>query len=312
MPAGLVPPGTLLAGRRPSGPIRPWLTAGCRTNFAGRSGRCTGSRGKVGGDTRGVRRTRGRVRACGRLSAAARADLRPVRPRLYGGRPGAAALRCRSRGPAGTSDRPAPPTDCPCARSPTAPPAARSPSRWKTSTRTATWTIPARPPARLDLDEAEAWRRPSDEAAALLAAPGGDGPGRFDPARSGQWCPGGVPARCRPPRPPTLPISAYGATAPSGRTGAPTPSPRGPPSRAPPTSTSAPGTRPPRSSGTPTPWPTPRPGSMPSLAGSSPGGSSSRAAPPAGCRPGRRNCWSRRPGYEAGPAACRRSDENWR
>ena len=32
------------------------------------------------------------------------------------------------------------------------------------------------PPARLDLDEAEAWQRLFDEAAALLAAPGGDGP----------------------------------------------------------------------------------------------------------------------------------------
>ncbi|MER5575149.1 aKG-HExxH-type peptide beta-hydroxylase, partial [Streptomyces massasporeus] len=63
------------------------------------------------------------------------------------------------------------------------------------------------PPARLDLDEAEAWQRLFDEAAALLAAPGGDGPGRFDPREIRAVVPWGRTGTL-PPAPPTVLVSA--------------------------------------------------------------------------------------------------------
>ncbi|MFG3718378.1 aKG-HExxH-type peptide beta-hydroxylase [Streptomyces massasporeus] len=63
------------------------------------------------------------------------------------------------------------------------------------------------PPARLDLDEAEAWQRLFDEAAALLTAPGGEGPGRFDLRRIRAVVPWGRTGTL-PPAPPTVLVSA--------------------------------------------------------------------------------------------------------
>ncbi|GAB2868228.1 hypothetical protein GCM10027074_39770 [Streptomyces deserti] len=71
------------------------------------------------------------------------------------------------------------------------------------------------PPARLDADEAEAWQRLFDEAAAILAVPGGDGPGRLDPAVIRAVIPWGRTSPTPPP-PPDVRVSAssgdlYGA-----------------------------------------------------------------------------------------------------
>ncbi|MEV3968796.1 HEXXH motif domain-containing protein [Streptomyces sp. NPDC050698] len=63
------------------------------------------------------------------------------------------------------------------------------------------------PPARLDPDEAAAWQRLFEEAAALLATPGGDGPGRFDPRDIRAVVPWGRTASL-PPAPPTVSVSA--------------------------------------------------------------------------------------------------------
>ncbi|MEU0104682.1 HEXXH motif domain-containing protein [Streptomyces sp. NPDC006251] len=63
------------------------------------------------------------------------------------------------------------------------------------------------PPARLDPAEAEAWQRLFEEAAALLAAPGGDGPGRFDPGAIRAVVPWGRTGTL-PPAPPTVLVSA--------------------------------------------------------------------------------------------------------
>ncbi|MET9679217.1 HEXXH motif domain-containing protein [Streptomyces coeruleorubidus] len=63
------------------------------------------------------------------------------------------------------------------------------------------------PPARLDADEAEAWQRLFEEAVALLAAPGGDGPGRFDPGAIRAVVPWGRTGTL-PPAPPTVLVSA--------------------------------------------------------------------------------------------------------
>jgi HEXXH motif-containing protein len=71
------------------------------------------------------------------------------------------------------------------------------------------------PPARLDDAEAEAWQRLFEEACALLAAPGGAGPGRLDPAVVRAVVPWGRTGSV-PPAPPTVRVSAssgdsYGA-----------------------------------------------------------------------------------------------------
>ncbi|MGY1581423.1 HEXXH motif domain-containing protein [Streptomyces sp. MN13] len=63
------------------------------------------------------------------------------------------------------------------------------------------------PPDRLDLDEAEAWQGLFEEAAAILAAPGGSGPGRLDPAWIRTIVPWGRTA-VTPPAPPTVVVSA--------------------------------------------------------------------------------------------------------
>ena len=63
------------------------------------------------------------------------------------------------------------------------------------------------PPARLDQDEAEAWQRLFEEAVALLAEPGGTGPGRFDPAAIRAVVPWGSTSTV-PPAPPTVRVSA--------------------------------------------------------------------------------------------------------
>ncbi|MFJ5262053.1 HEXXH motif domain-containing protein [Streptomyces sp. NPDC088387] len=63
------------------------------------------------------------------------------------------------------------------------------------------------PPARLDPAEAGAWQSLFGEAAAFLAAPGGSGPGRFDPAWIRAVVPWGRTSRT-PPAPPTVLVSA--------------------------------------------------------------------------------------------------------
>ncbi|MYS90555.1 MULTISPECIES: HEXXH motif domain-containing protein [Streptomyces] len=63
------------------------------------------------------------------------------------------------------------------------------------------------PPARLDDDEAEAWQRLFEEAVTLLAGPGGDGPGRFDPGAIRAVVPWGRTGTL-PPAPPTVLVSA--------------------------------------------------------------------------------------------------------
>ncbi|HLL34142.1 MAG TPA: HEXXH motif-containing putative peptide modification protein [Streptomyces sp.] len=63
------------------------------------------------------------------------------------------------------------------------------------------------PPERLDREEAEAWQRLFEEAAALLARPGGSGPGRLDPAWIRSVVPWGRTA-VTPPAPPTVLVSA--------------------------------------------------------------------------------------------------------
>ncbi|MEV2210439.1 HEXXH motif-containing putative peptide modification protein [Streptomyces sp. NPDC050997] len=63
------------------------------------------------------------------------------------------------------------------------------------------------PPARLDQAEAEAWQRLFEEAVALLAEPGGTGPGRFDPAAIRAVVPWGRTSTV-PPAPPTVRVSA--------------------------------------------------------------------------------------------------------
>jgi HEXXH motif-containing protein len=63
------------------------------------------------------------------------------------------------------------------------------------------------PPARLDADEAEAWQRLFEEAVVLLAEPGGDGPGRFDPGAIRAVVPWGRTGTL-PPAPPTVLVSA--------------------------------------------------------------------------------------------------------
>ncbi|UOB09673.1 HEXXH motif domain-containing protein [Streptomyces sp. HP-A2021] len=63
------------------------------------------------------------------------------------------------------------------------------------------------PPARLDADEADAWQRLFEEAVALLAEPGGDGPGRFDPGSIRAVVPWGRTGTL-PPAPPTVLVSA--------------------------------------------------------------------------------------------------------
>ncbi|MEU6912311.1 HEXXH motif domain-containing protein [Streptomyces olindensis] len=63
------------------------------------------------------------------------------------------------------------------------------------------------PPARLETAEAEAWQRLFEEAVALLATPGGDGPGRFDPGAVRAVVPWGRTGAL-PPAPPTVLVSA--------------------------------------------------------------------------------------------------------
>ncbi|MEU0068086.1 HEXXH motif-containing putative peptide modification protein [Streptomyces sp. NPDC006332] len=63
------------------------------------------------------------------------------------------------------------------------------------------------PPARLDQDEAKEWQRLFEEAAALLAEPGGIGPGRFDPAAIRAVVPWGRTSTM-PPAPPSVRVSA--------------------------------------------------------------------------------------------------------
>jgi HEXXH motif-containing protein len=63
------------------------------------------------------------------------------------------------------------------------------------------------PPARLDPDEAQTWQRLFEEAAALLAVPGGDGPGRFDVREIRAVVPWGRTGTL-PPAPPTVSVSA--------------------------------------------------------------------------------------------------------
>ncbi|MDQ0752002.1 HEXXH motif-containing protein [Streptomyces africanus] len=63
------------------------------------------------------------------------------------------------------------------------------------------------PPARLDADEAEAWQELFEEAVALLAEPGGDGPGRFDPGAIRAVVPWGRTGTL-PSAPPTVLVSA--------------------------------------------------------------------------------------------------------
>ncbi|MGI5429222.1 HEXXH motif domain-containing protein [Streptomyces sp. CA-179760] len=63
------------------------------------------------------------------------------------------------------------------------------------------------PPARLDAAEAEAWQRLFEEAVALLARPGGSGPGRLDPASIRAIVPWGRTSTT-PPAPPTVRVSA--------------------------------------------------------------------------------------------------------
>jgi HEXXH motif-containing protein len=62
-------------------------------------------------------------------------------------------------------------------------------------------------PAPLDADEVEAWQRLFEEAVALLAEPGGDGPGRFDPGAIRAVVPWGRTGTL-PPAPPTVLVSA--------------------------------------------------------------------------------------------------------
>ncbi|CAL9586058.1 HEXXH motif domain-containing protein [Streptomyces sp. enrichment culture] len=71
------------------------------------------------------------------------------------------------------------------------------------------------PPARLDPDEAQEWQRLFDEAVGILAAPGGAGPGRVDPAAIRAVVPFGRTG-VLPPAPPAVPLSgssgdSYGA-----------------------------------------------------------------------------------------------------
>jgi HEXXH motif-containing protein len=71
------------------------------------------------------------------------------------------------------------------------------------------------PPARLDPDEAQEWQRLFDEAVAILAAPGGPGPGRVDPAAIRAVVPFGRTG-VLPPAPPAVLLSgssgdSYGA-----------------------------------------------------------------------------------------------------
>lgn len=71
------------------------------------------------------------------------------------------------------------------------------------------------PPARLDPDEAEEWQRLFDEAVGILAAPGGPGPGRVDPAAIRAVVPFGRTG-VLPPAPPAVLLSgssgdSYGA-----------------------------------------------------------------------------------------------------
>ncbi|MET9735677.1 HEXXH motif domain-containing protein [Streptomyces sp. NPDC006458] len=71
------------------------------------------------------------------------------------------------------------------------------------------------PPARLDADEAEEWQRLFDDAVGILAAPGGTGPGRVDPAAIRAVVPFGRTGLL-PPAPPAVPLSgssgdSYGA-----------------------------------------------------------------------------------------------------
>ncbi|MER7181763.1 HEXXH motif domain-containing protein [Streptomyces hyaluromycini] len=63
------------------------------------------------------------------------------------------------------------------------------------------------PPARLDQAEAEAWQRLFEEAAVVLADPGGNGPGRLDPALIRAVVPWGRTSS-RPPAPSTVRVSA--------------------------------------------------------------------------------------------------------
>ncbi|MFF0161172.1 HEXXH motif-containing putative peptide modification protein [Streptomyces sp. NPDC005263] len=63
------------------------------------------------------------------------------------------------------------------------------------------------PSARLDQDEAEEWQRLFEEAVALLAEPGGTGPGRFDPAAIRAVVPWGRTSTMPPP-PPSVRVSA--------------------------------------------------------------------------------------------------------
>ncbi|WP_435281984.1 HEXXH motif domain-containing protein [Streptomyces koelreuteriae] len=63
------------------------------------------------------------------------------------------------------------------------------------------------PPARLEAAEAEAWQRLFEEAVALLARPGGSGPGRLDPASVRAIVPWGRTSTT-PPAPPTVRVSA--------------------------------------------------------------------------------------------------------
>ncbi|MGW0994092.1 HEXXH motif domain-containing protein [Streptomyces sp. NPDC002523] len=71
------------------------------------------------------------------------------------------------------------------------------------------------PPARLDADEADEWQRLFDDAVAILATPGGTGPGRVDPAAIRAIVPFGRTG-VLPPPPPAVPLSgssgdSYGA-----------------------------------------------------------------------------------------------------
>ncbi|MFJ6656850.1 HEXXH motif domain-containing protein [Streptomyces sp. NPDC091377] len=68
------------------------------------------------------------------------------------------------------------------------------------------------PPARLDPGEARAWQSLFTEAAALLAEPGGSGPGRMDPAWIRSVVPWGRTA-ATPPAPPTVLLSGSSADA---------------------------------------------------------------------------------------------------
>ncbi|MFI9167951.1 HEXXH motif domain-containing protein [Streptomyces lincolnensis] len=63
------------------------------------------------------------------------------------------------------------------------------------------------PPARLERAEAQAWQRLFEEAAEVLAVPGGTGPGRLDPAGIRSVVPWGRTGTL-PPAPPTVLVSA--------------------------------------------------------------------------------------------------------